>query len=276
MEKQRRKSPIRHRVKSHTRKNRPVRSYIRGRGVHSLIVKRRKLIQIKLSPLDRKVLIASLDQNMEDAGPYALWSVLGRTPMESWKLLKQKTTDLERRLKKQGVLTLDKQDRKVLLDSLECSMEDAGPTTVWVNVGGKTPETNWRKLKAITENLVKKLRLDDSVNVEDQPKIVTLKKRVLTEEERVRGRHGIYTKTKTIERSGILHWYLGTYPNEQKFQEAIQKRKYFGNFKEVPMNQLSIIRVPVNGKLRLYVGLKKPYVTPIKIIRTPSLSVLRE
>lgn len=36
-----RKSPIRHRVKSHTRKNRPVRSYMRGHGKQKLVIRRK-------------------------------------------------------------------------------------------------------------------------------------------------------------------------------------------------------------------------------------------
>lgn len=97
------------------------------------------------------------------------------------------------------------------------------------------------------------------------------------EEARIHGKRGYLTKTKTIDKDGIRHWYIGSYPNEEKLEKAIEKRKHFGNFAKVPLNQLSILRVPSNGKIRLYVGLKTdPWRTAQETIVSPDLSVLRE
>ena len=45
-----RKSPVRHKVKTHTRKNRPVREYIRGKGKNKIIFHKRRMVILKKNP----------------------------------------------------------------------------------------------------------------------------------------------------------------------------------------------------------------------------------
>jgi hypothetical protein len=78
-----RKSPVRHRVRSHTRQNRPVRSYTRGHGRPKPKIRKKKVNKVtmfktsnlsELDRVDREVVRAVVRYgNMKRENPMELW-----------------------------------------------------------------------------------------------------------------------------------------------------------------------------------------------------------